>query len=108
MALREDTTLREVLRLLELTLCRELRRPMIVSVNKKIVREGACKFQKIGNHDNLEISEAVSVSGPFNPGHAIKSTSHSKYDMTRSAHMRKSLLNKDVLSEYRKKIKSCS
>ncbi|MFA6568794.1 MAG: hypothetical protein WCS96_11325 [Victivallales bacterium] len=101
--LSEDISVNEVIRCLELSLCRELRGPLTASVNEKIVVEKAWHFIKIGDADILDICESPAGTGCQSKNVVLNT--HSKYDMTKSAHMRKGLLSEDVIGEYRNKIK---
>lgn len=104
MNLREKTTVADALRLLELTLCRDLKRPLHVVLNGKMLVEGTCRHQKVRNEDALEITESVQASKTADPRFLVKSKSLTRHDMTRSASLRRNLLRSDVLDEYRRKV----
>ena len=103
MNLREKTTVADALRLLELTLCRDLKRPLQVVLNGKMLVEGACKHQKVRNEDVLGITESVQTSKDSDLRYLVRSKSLTR-DMTRSASLRRSLLHTELLEEYRKRI----
>ncbi len=102
LCLGEKITVREAIKLLELTLCRELRRPLGVTVNHKTVTEKTWDLIRVGDLDIFEVSEQVSNVGM----EAITSNAQTKQNLSRTASMRKGLLREETVKEFRDMIRN--